>query len=136
MKTIVVRGRFTSLEAIREFYQQAAIEAGLNKDAIFEMEMAIDEAVANIIDHALGGEDRGDIECRYEKLTNGLKVIFHDHGIPFDPEAVEIPDIVSNPLQRKEGGLGLYFMRQMMDEVCFSTDSNGGNLLTMVKNKE
>ena len=135
MGKMIFPGRYTSLEAIRDFFSQAALEAGLDDEAIFEVQIAVDEASCNIIDHAYGGEGMGDIECAYEILPMGLKIILHDHGDSFDPQKVDAPDIISDPLKRKERGLGVFFMRQMMDEVNFSFGVHGGNILTMFKSK-
>jgi serine/threonine-protein kinase RsbW len=132
---LVVPASYTSLEKIRDYFSRAASEAGLDEDAIFEVEVAVDEAASNIIDHAYEGECESDIECDYQVLSDGLQLCFHDHGKPFKPEKVKLPDIVSDPTRRKEGGLGLFFMRQMMDEVNFSFNGDGGNLLTMVKHR-
>ena len=136
MKKIIVPGSFSSLETIRQFYTTAAQQAGLTEDDIFELQVAVDEATANIIDHAYGGENKGDIECCYEITPEGLKVELRDHGIPFKPKQVKAPDILRNPSARKEGGLGMFFIHQMMDEVCFCSPDDGGNLLSMIKRKE
>ena len=135
MGKLIIPGRFTNLDAIRDFFSQAAHEAGLNDEEIFEVQVAVDEASSNIIDHAYGGEGLGDIECDYEILPEGLKIILHDHGKSFDPQKIETPDIISDPNKRKERGLGVFFMRQMMDEVDFSFGVHGGNILTMIKHK-
>jgi len=126
-------GRFSSLDAIRNFYARAAEQAGLDEDSIADIELAVDEAATNIIDHAYGGEGKGEIECSYRVIPEGLEVILHDHGKPFDPEAVAEPDLVSDPCCRKPGGLGMHFMRSLMDSVKFSFNGHGGNLLTMTK---
>jgi serine/threonine-protein kinase RsbW len=135
MKNLIVPASFTSLDKIRDYFSQAASEAGFNEEDVFEVQLAVDEAASNIIDHAYEGECESDIECGYELLKDGLKLNLHDHGKPFDPEKVELPDIISDPTRRKKGGLGLYFMRQMMDEVSFSFSGDGGNDLTMIKRR-
>lgn len=132
---MIISGNYNSLEAIRDFFSQAAHEAGLTDEQIFEVQVAVDEASSNIIDHAYGGEGLGDIECDYEILPEGLKIILYDHGKPFDPHKICPPDIISDPTKRKERGLGVFFMRQMMDEVNFSFNEQSGNILTMVKHK-
>lgn len=132
---LIVQACFASLEKIRDYFGQAARQAGFSDDAIFEVEVAVDEAASNIIDHAYEGECQSEIECDYQILPDGLKLTLHDHGKPFNPNQVKPPDIVSDPTKRKEGGLGLFFMRQMMDEVSFSFDTDGGNLLTMIKRR-
>jgi serine/threonine-protein kinase RsbW len=133
MLTMAFPGRFSSLDAIRNFYNTAARQAGLDEKAIQDVELAVDEAASNIIDHAYGGEDKGDIECSFRILPDGLEVLLHDNGAPFDPSQVAMPDLTSDVCCREPGGLGLHFMKQLMDSVEFSFNGHGGNLLTMTK---
>lgn len=133
MITMAFPGRFSSLDAIRNFYARAAEQAGLDDDSIAEVELAVDEAAANIIDHAYGGEGKGVIECSYRVIPEGLEVVLHDHGKPFDPETVVQPDLTSDVCCREPGGLGMHFMKSLMDSVDFSFNGKGGNLLTMRK---
>ena len=133
MRTMAFPGRFSSLDAIRNFYARAAEQAGLDDESIADIELAVDEAASNIIDHAYGGEGKGEIECSYRVIPEGLEVILHDHGKPFDPEAVTEPDLVSDVCCREPGGLGMHFMKSLMDSVDFSFNGHGGNLLTMTK---
>jgi serine/threonine-protein kinase RsbW len=128
-------GQFNSLAAIGEFVTRAAETVGLDARATYAVQMAVDEACTNIIEYAYGGEGRGDIECTCHTNDDGLTIILRDQGRPFDPGSVPEPDRDADIHECKIGGLGLYFMRQLMDEVHFEfTDS--GNVLTMVKRKE
>lgn len=129
-------GRFDSLAEIAEFVTRAAGAAGLDKDAVYAVEMAVDEACTNIIEHAYGGEGRGDIECTCEVNHDRLSVTLRDYGCPFNPSSVPEPDIRSALEDRREGGLGVYLIRRLMDEVYFEFTSDSGNVLTMVKRKE
>jgi serine/threonine-protein kinase RsbW len=130
---MVFPGRYSSLDAIRSFYALAAKQAGLDKNSIADIELAVDEAATNIINHAYGGEGKGEIDCSYRVIPEGFEVILHDHGKPFDPEAVAAPDLISDVCCREPGGLGLHFMKSLMDKVDFSFNGHGGNLLTMTK---
>jgi len=134
-KTHTFPGQFSSLAAIGECVARAAETAGLDARAVYAVRMAVDEACTNIIEYAYGGEGRGDIECTCHIDDEGLTIVLHDQGRPFDPESVPEPDRDATIQECKIGGLGLYFMRQLMDKVHFEfTDS--GNTLTMVKRKE
>jgi len=135
-ETLTFPGRFDSLAAIDEFVSRAAEAAGLDERAIYAVQMATDEACSNIIKHAYGGEGRGAIECTCRVDDDGLTVMLRDRGRPFDPASVPEPDLHSNLENRDIGGLGLYFVRTLMDEVCFQFTPDSGNLLTMVKRKE
>lgn len=136
MKTITLQGRYENLVKISEFVRQAAQEADLDGFAIYSVETAVEEACANIIEHAYGGEGRGDIECSCEVNETGLVVCLRDRGKPFKPETVHEPNIHSSLKKRQSHGLGLYIMRKWMDEVKFDFSPEKGNVLTMVKHKE
>ena len=128
-------GRFESLAAIGEFVNRAAEDAGLDERAVYAVQMAVDEACTNIIEHGYGGEGRGDVECTCRISDDNLTVVLRDDGCTFDPTIISPPDL-SAALEEREGhGLGLFLMRRLMDEVHFNYESGSGNVLTMVKRK-
>jgi len=135
-QTLTFPGRFDRLAAISEFVTHAAEVAGLDARAIYAVQVAVDEACCNIIEYAYGGEGRGDIECTCRINDGSLAVILRDHGRPFDPTSVPEPDLHASLEDRNGGGLGLYFMRQLMDKVHFEFTPDSGNVLTMVKRRE
>jgi anti-sigma regulatory factor (Ser/Thr protein kinase) len=128
---LTVPGRLEDLATICEFVGQAAKQAGASKRATFDIQLAVDEACTNIIEHAYGGSG-GEICLRCECDGNDFEVVIRDHGRPFDPQAVPAPDVQAELDKRQEGGLGVYFMRCLMDEVRFHFDLQS-NELRMVK---
>jgi serine/threonine-protein kinase RsbW len=136
MKTITVLGRYENLVIIADFIRQAAKDAGLSRFGIYSVETAVDEACSNIIEHAYGGEGRGDIECSCTEEEDGLVIQIRDHGTPFKPEIVRTPNVRASLKNRSSHGLGIYIMRKWMDDVRFEFSPETGNLLTMVKRKE
>jgi len=135
-QTLTFPGRFDSLAAISAFVIRAAEAAGLDARAVCAVQMAVDEACSNIIEHAYGDEGRGAIECTCRINDDGLTVTLRDYGRPFDPASVSEPDLHASLEDRNGGGLGLYFIHQLMDEVHFEFTPDSGNVLTMVKRKE
>lgn len=138
---IALPARFSSLESVRKFFVQAAIESGLDQGDIDAVELSVDEAFSNIIEHAYGGESDEMIECSYIDESDQLKIVLKDCGKPFDPIHVPEPDLDASLEKRKVGGLGLYFMSKLMDELHFTFDKSPDgkkncNILTMVKYKE
>lgn len=133
---LTVPGRFDSLPQIAEFVGQAAQQAGFDEDTTFHIQMAVDEACSNIVEHAYGQTCSGDIvlTCRIAANRDFI-VTLHDTGCRFDPQAVPQPALGANLEDVPEGGLGLYFMRALMDEVRFEFDPGRGNTLTMVKRR-
>jgi serine/threonine-protein kinase RsbW len=133
---MIFPGRLDSLAAISEFVARAAEAAGLDARDVYAVQMATDEACSNIIEHAYGGEGRGPIECTCRIHGDGLTVTLRDYGRPFDPDNVPAPDLHTDLEDRDVGGLGLYFVRKLMDEVHFEFTPDSGNVLTMVKRRE
>jgi serine/threonine-protein kinase RsbW len=141
-RVLTVPGRFSEIRGLCEFVAAGAAEAGLDEDAIFQIELCCDEAATNIIEHAYGAEDVGVIVCTVELDDQAITVTLHDNGRPFNPDAVKSPSIFdqSSPQTAAEvsdhlqvGGLGLHFIRNLMDEVRFTFDQERGNTLVMVK---
>jgi serine/threonine-protein kinase RsbW len=135
-KQLTVPGRYDQISAICSFVAQGAEKAGLDEDATFHVQLACDEACTNIIEHAYGGESEGEIAVSWQINRRTLTITLKDRGRPFNPDKVESPSIPQDPDeidQLKIGGLGLHFMRRLMDEVTFSFDKSRGNTLIMVK---
>lgn len=124
----------SELPRFTEFAHRAAAEAGFDPKNTHRIELAVDEACSNIINHAYQGVP-GEIvmETRVERGRR-LTVILTDNGHPFDPESVPMP-VAGGPLDEMQvGGLGLYLMRATMDTVRFEFGIPGiGNRLTMTK---
>jgi serine/threonine-protein kinase RsbW len=122
-----------NLATISDFVSAFARESALNDDDTFALQMAADEACANVIEHAYSGRPDGtvSIECR---LANDEVILtIRDRGQPFDPKAVPRPDMKAPLTKRHEGALGLYLMEKLMDVVQFEFDPTKGNKLTMKK---
>jgi len=132
--------RFTcslkNLEEISDYVTGYAKQAGLNETQVYAVQLAVDEASTNIIEHGYGQEcpNRIDITCNVQE--DGLKVIIYDDAAPFDPETVPKPEINVSLDEIKPRGLGIFLMRQMMDEVNYQSSQDKGNTLTMVKHRE
>lgn len=133
MRTQIFIARFESLDAIREFVMDAAHQAGLDEKEVYNVQLAADEAASNVIEHAYEGVQDGQLEISTEVDENALQISMRDWGKPFDAEEIAEPDVSADLEQRVVGGLGLFFMRKLMDEVRFTYAPETGNLLTMVK---
>jgi serine/threonine-protein kinase RsbW len=133
MRTQIFTARFETLDAIRVFVADAARQAGLNEKDIYSVQLAADEAASNIIEHAYEGVADGQIEISIGVADDSFHIIMRDQGKPFDPEAIAEPDVNAALEKRFVGGLGLFFMRKLMDEVRFEHSSATGNVLMMRK---
>lgn len=132
----VYSATYDNLAKIDKQVRKAALKAGLSENDVYDVELAVDEACTNIIDHSYGGEGLGDIECVCQSIPEGIKIIIHDKGCFFDPNKVPTPNMKIPVAKRSEGGLGVYFMRRLMDEVSFDPCKESGTVLTMIKRKK
>ncbi|MDY7042102.1 MAG: ATP-binding protein [Chloroflexota bacterium] len=130
---LTVPAQLDQLITISEFIAHAAHQTNLDERTVFQVQMAVDEACTNIIQHAYQGLESGEITINCHRTNDSFVVTIQDHGRAFDPTAVPPPDLSADIEARRVGGLGLYFMRRLMDEVCFEFDEKVGNTVTMTK---
>ena len=135
MKTVQFAAKFEYLDEIREFVGAIARDGGFSDKDVYNIQLATDEAASNIIEHA------------YEKITDGIlelscgvrddliKIVLIDHGESFDPSEIPLPDLKADLSARKIGGLGIFLMRKLMDEVHYEAKTDKSNVLTMTKRK-
>ena len=133
MRTAIFTAKYDQLDAIREFAARAARDAGMDDSSVYAVELSMDEACSNVIEHAYEGMDGGEIECTCDSDKDKLVIIIHDHGKSFDPSSIELPDLDSDLESRPIGGLGIFLMKKLMDEVLFEPMGEKGNVLTMIK---
>lgn len=131
-----IPGRLERISDACAFVVSGAEVAGFSIDELFRIELACDEACTNIIEHAYDGDNVGDIQITWRIDERSFTITMVDDGRPFDPDEVPPPNVPTDPDDLnglKIGGLGIFFMRKLMDEVQFSRDDYRGNTLVMVK---
>jgi serine phosphatase RsbU (regulator of sigma subunit)/putative methionine-R-sulfoxide reductase with GAF domain/anti-sigma regulatory factor (Ser/Thr protein kinase) len=128
--------RFEYLDAIREMVAEAARQARMSEKDVYNVQLAVDEAASNIIEHAYESIPDGNLSVSVEIERDALTIVLHDWGKPFDPDEVAVPDVAADLEDRQIGGLGLFFIRKLMDSVQFQASPENGNRLTLVKKLE
>lgn len=137
-KELSVPGRYDQIRRLCAFVGEGAREAGFDDDAVFQVELACDEACTNIIEHTYEGEGVGEIQVTWQINTDLFTVIIRDYGPRFDPSGIPSPAVPPDLDDIEElpvGGLGVFFMRRLMDKVTFDYHQGKGNVLTMVKRR-
>lgn len=118
-----------SLEPIRDYVQNAAQAAGLDRQAVYNATLAVDEIVTNIITH--GYEEaglKGVITVGADLEEDRLVLRVEDWGKPYDPNAHQVPseEDLKRPLEdRAGGGLGILLARAAAHEIQYTASSNG-----------
>jgi serine/threonine-protein kinase RsbW len=133
MDTRTVPAKLESLALISEFITEATGRAGLDDHAAWQVQLAVDEAATNVIQHGYGEGGEGVIELSWRVDGPDFVVALHDFGRRFNPDDVPAPDVTSPLEERQAGGLGIYLMTRLMDSVRYEFDDKRGNLLTMTK---
>ncbi len=129
---IKVKSQLDSLIVIRDFVAQVTDHFGLDEETTFDVQLAIDEACTNIIVHGYQGQE-GDIELSLKQQNDEIVITIKDQAPPFDPDTVPLPSLDAPLEDRPLGGLGVYLMHQVMDEVRFDFDEDRGNETIMIK---
>jgi serine/threonine-protein kinase RsbW len=128
-----VKAVLTNVPQAIDFVTEMAFRAGFSEQGLKEIQIAVDEACANVVHHAYGGKGHGDMEIACCKDRQAFVIHLRDWGQSFEPEAIGDPDVLAPLEERTLGGLGLFLIRQYMDKVHFSFDLEQGNKLTMTK---
>ena len=134
-RSIILTAQFENLDRVREFVAESAEECGLEPAAVYAVQLAVDEAFTNIIEHAYEGVAGGEFTVACEMRGDSIEIVMRDNGMPFDVSAVKQPDLKADLSERQIGGLGVYLIRKIMDDVQYESNASTGNLLTMTKRK-
>jgi len=124
-----------NLRTISYFVQGVCQRLNLRDDVQFDVELAVEEAATNIINHAYGSQRTGNIDIHAELDGDALRVTLKDWGEPLDPQSVKPFDIHAPVETRIQGGMGLHFIHTLMDGVerhnAFTTGEP--NRVTLIK---
>ena len=121
-----------ALKEVLAFTEEQLEAAGCPMKKIMPITVAIEEMFVNIAHYAYP-DSTGTVRDSIESGDHCVTFRLADSGVPFDPLARPDPDVTLSSKERKIGGLGIYMMKQTMDDVSYEY-SNGENVLTMKKN--
>ena len=133
MLTAIFTARHDQLKAISHFVLDAIKDAPFDNRQRYAIDLAVDEACSNIIDHAYEGANTGEIRILLDLNDQGVRITFQDDGAPFDPDCVAEPDLTSPLETRCERGLGVFLIREVMDKAAYDFSLPGINQLILVK---
>ena len=132
--TLSIPSQTNNLELIRGFVGNIAAKVGFEADDVSKIELACDEACTNVIKHAYvqeSVENLLDIFIRVDE--DKFLLIISDQGMGFDPTSIKSPDLKQYMAELKVGGLGIYLMKTLMDDVIYDINPGVRNQVTMVK---
>ena len=121
-----------SIETIPDivgFVSETASAMGVHPKRVMHLELAVEEAAVNICSYAYEIPP-GEVTIRISRETEVVRIELIDVGVPFDPLAADAPDIKSELENREVGGLGIFLIRRVLDEVHYSR-SGDRNILSL-----
>ena len=113
----------------------AIAEVELKDDEVFAFKLVAEEVLTNIIQYGYPDRPKGLIVVAFECDTDFATMKIWDDGNHFSPDEVAPPDIEAGWEERQIGGLGVFLMNELMDEVAYSREPNGSNLLVVKKER-
>jgi len=127
------RAKLEILGELREFVESVSTLSGLKSDDVFAFKLAVDELCTNIISYGYGDGEPGLISLVFDVDNNRARLVIRDDGIFFSPDQAKIPDIDANLGDRETGGLGIYFVKELMDSVAYERVNGNINQYTLEK---
>jgi len=130
---LVVSNDTKHLVVVRDFISRLVVQSRLSREDENKIILAVDEAVTNIIEHGYDEGVEGSIEIDVEIAERQFRVVIRDSGRVFNPETIPYPDLQEHVRTGRKKGLGIFLMRQIMDEVRYRFKDGVKNELTLIK---
>ena len=132
--SLTVNASTKHLAEVREFVANHATQIGFDDKEVSDIRLAVDEACTNIIKHAYKFDEKQNVIIKLGYNKDRFWVSLTDRGRSFNPESYSKPDLREQMKQRKRGGVGVYLIRELMDEVEYLTKDDV-NVIRMYKNR-
>lgn len=139
LDTLEVPCKYRHLRMIRHAVVELARRSGMGEAQAAQLEMAIDEACTNVIEHSYGGERRArrasdsGIRLTMMRCRDRLVIEIYDHGEGFEPQNVRPPTAEEYLQQSRGRGLGLYIIQKFVDDMDYRRNGPAGNCLRLTK---
>ena len=131
-KSIILANNISEITRLYEFIEELGNDFSLAPDIVFNLNLVLEEAVVNIINYAYPKEEHQNIYLSARMHEGSIVLVLTDTGKEFDPTAAPEADVTLSADDRQIGGLGIFLIRQIMNEVKYER-IEGKNVLTLEK---
>ena len=131
-KSIILANDISEISRLYEFVEEVGNDFELSPDIVFNLTLVLEEAVVNIINYAYPKEEHESIYLSARMHEGSIVLVLTDTGKEFDPTAAPEADVTLSADDRQIGGLGIFLIRQIMNEVKYER-IEGKNVLTLEK---
>lgn len=134
MKELKTLATLEHLNEVLSFLEENLEEMGCSMKQSMRVQVAVEELFVNIANYAYPGCTDGQVTMKLEKVEEpaAVRITLIDSGIPYDPLAKPDPNVTLSAEERQIGGLGIYMVKQSMDEMFYEY-RDGQNCLTLEK---
>ncbi len=131
-RQIILPNDVQEVPRMAEFIETVCDEAGVDMATAMQLNLAIEEAVVNVMNYAYPAGTQGEVSLSASVQGDTITFVLSDSGTPFDPTAQEDADTSLSAEDRPIGGLGIFLVKQLMDSVIYER-TEGKNILTLTK---
>ena len=131
-KKLVLKNEISEIDTLAVFVRELGEELGLTSDLVFNLNLVLEEAVSNVILYAYPKDEQQEISLSANVSENNLVFVLTDSGKEFDPTQAPDADITLSAEERQIGGLGIFLIRQIMNQIEYQR-IDGKNVLTLGK---
>lgn len=131
-KSIILANDISEINKLSQFIDEIGEELSLTPDIVFNLNLVLEEAVANVINYAYPKEEHQSIYLSAKLQDSSIVFVLTDTGKEFDPTMAPEADITLSAEDRPIGGLGIFLIRQIMNQVKYER-IEGKNVLTLEK---
>ena len=131
-KSIILTNDISEISKLNEFVEEIGNECSLTPDVVFNVNLVLEEAIVNVINYAYPKEKHESIYLSAQLHEGSIVFVLTDTGMQFDPTKAPEADITLSLEDRPIGGLGIFLIRQIMNEVSYER-IDGKNVLTLSK---
>lgn len=118
-----------NLSEVRNFVAKHATSYGFSSEQISDIRLAVDEAITNIIKHAYNGDENHTIEIELSFKDDRVCIELFDTGTTFSLKTFRQPNIKEKIKQKKRGGMGVYLIHSLMDDVSYGREDDANKMV-------
>ena len=134
VRRLKLRNDINEIPRLQGFIQTLSDDIDLDHAQAMSLNLALEEAVSNVMLYAYPEGTEGQVEVEAAILDDRLEFKVSDSGVAFDPTVARAPDLAADLKDRPIGGLGIFLVKRIMDQVTY-TRENGKNILSMTKKR-
>ena len=132
-KNLTLPNDVQEVPQLAAFVEDICEVAGIDMGTTMKMNLAIEEAVVNVMNYAYPSGVKGEVRIKAEVHEGYVEFVISDDGTPFNPTEVEDADTTLSAEERKIGGLGIFLVKHFMDIIEYKYE-DWQNILTLRKN--